>query len=273
MADLTDVAAWFSTQCSEICYPNGTGSSPITGGGKTISIGRGWPDPKTLDSVMAAGTGNAYVSIYPMPGMERNTTRYPKQWQEKSQTAAKLTLTVAAVSGGYTVTIGGSIQAGDGPVISVGGISYGYSVLGTESLISIAAALAALVPDASAIGAVITITTVAAVTGVATASGIAQMELRRQQRVFGVYVWAPDQQTRNTVAQALDSYFAGIERFTLTGDNTSARLIYHGTQESDDLQVRKIYKRVLMYQVEYATTTTTTGQTVGGINIDTTSSH
>ncbi|HEY1772430.1 MAG TPA: hypothetical protein VGH91_04480 [Gammaproteobacteria bacterium] len=262
MADLSDVGIWFEAQCTTICYPNGSSQPPITGSGKTISLGRGWPDPKTLDAVMAAGVGNAYVNIYPMPGMERNTTRFPKAWQQVSVTAATLTLTVS----GRTVTVGGTPAVGQGAVVSVNTQPYGYALVGGDTLNSIAAALAALIPGASAVGAVVTVPGVSPLSAAVSVTGTAAMETRRQQRVFGVYVWAPDPVTRDTVAQAIDGAMAVIERFTLP-DGFSARLIYHGTMETDELQARLIYKRSLMYSVEYATTTTQTTQTVGATSV------
>lgn len=267
MADLSDVSVWLEAQCAAICYPTGTGQPPITGAGKTISLGRGWPDPKSLDQVMAAGAGNAYVSIYPMPGMERNTTRFPKKWQQVSVQTATLTLVVS----GRTITVGGTPAVGQAAVATVGGIGYGYQLRIGDTLAGIATALAALIPGASAVGAVITVATVSTVTAVVSVTGTAAMELRRQQRVFGVYIWAPDPVTRDTVAQALDLYFAGVERFTLA-DGFSSRLIYHGTTQDDGLQTRSIYKRALMYSVEYATTQTQTTQTVGATNAGVSSS-
>lgn len=267
MADLSDVSAWLETQCAGICYPNTTSQPPITGAGKTISLGQGWPDPKSLDAVVAAGAGNAYVSIYPMPGMERNTTRFPKKWQQVSVQTATLTLVVS----GRTVTVGGTPAVGQAAVATVGGTGYGYALLQGDTLNSIAAALAALIPGASAVGAVITVPGVSTLSAAVSVTGIAAMETRRQQRVFGVYVWAPDPVTRDTVSKTLDLAFADIERLTLP-DGFSSRLIYHGTTTLDDLQARGIYKRVLMYSVEYATTKTQTTQTVGATNVGTSSS-
>lgn len=260
MADLSDVSAWFETECASVCYPNGTGSDPITGAGKKITLGRGWPDPKTLDSVMAAG--NAFVSIYPMPGMERNTTRYPKVWKDKAITAATLVLTVS----GLTVTVSGTPSVGQAAMVTVGATPYGYACLAGDTVDTVATALAALIPGASAAGTVITLTTAAAIGVTVSTQGTATRETRRQQRVWGVHVWAPTPQIRDTIAQTLDSAFADIERFDLP-DGYSARLIYHGTTESDELQVRSIYKRVLMYSVEYPTTETETTQTVGATSI------
>jgi len=267
MADLSDVSVWLERQVEAIVYPTGKTHDPITGAGKTISIGRGWPDPKSLDAVMALGAGNAYVSIYPMPGMERNTTRFPKKWQQVSVNAPTLTMTVS----GRTVTVGGTPAVGQGAVISVNTQPYGYALLNTDTLNSIAAALAALIPGASAVGAVVTVPGVSPLSAAVSVTGTAAMETRRQQRVFGVYVWAPDPVTRDTVAQAIDGALALVERFTLP-DGFSARLIYHGTTETDELQVRLIYKRILMYSVEYATTQTQTTQTVGATAVGTTSS-
>lgn len=259
MSDLSDVVAWFEQECAAVCYPNDTGSPPthppITGNGKVITIVRGWPDPKSLDAAMAAG--NVYVSIYPMPGMERNTTRYPRQPQTVSIAPATLTLTV----NGQQVTVSGTPGVGQAPMITVGSTGYAYQVLVTDTLNSIATALAALIPGASAVGAVVTVPAGPLITVSISTTGTSATEQRRQERQFGIYVWASKPADRNLVASTIDVALAQIERFTLP-DQFGARLIYKGTQETDELQTRWIYKRVLVYLVEYAMTTSETDSTI-----------
>jgi hypothetical protein len=53
-------------------------------------------------------------------------------------------------------------------------------------------------------------------------------------------------------------------------DNTWARLLYHGTVEQDTLQKQRIYRRNLLYEVEYATMATETSNTVTNFGVDTT---
>lgn len=267
MADLSDITAWFSGQSEKVCYPNGTSTAPITGSGKKITIVRGWPDPKSVDAAVLAG--NAMVSVYPMPGMERNTTRFPKKWQQNGDLpVAHTVLTV----GLHTVTISGTPTVGEAATITVGVQGYGYQILAGDTVNTVAAALAALIPGASAVGAVITITGLKTITAAVSVTGTVTKEMRRQTRIFGIYAWAPDPATRDLIIAAIDGCLADTERFTVASDNTSARLIYHGTNQSDELQVRKTYKRWLMYSVEYATTQTEQTQTVGAFSVGITSS-
>lgn len=268
MADLSDIGIWLEERCAAVCYPNGTGADPITGSGKKITIGRGWPDPKSLDAAMAAG--NAFVSIYPMSGMERNTSRFPKQWQAKAVPAAQTVVTTTV----NTVTISGTPTVGEAVVVIVGTAPYGYKILTGDTPTIIAAALAALIPAATSSGPVLTIHGVTPLASAAiSVTGTAIKETRRQQRVFAVYVWAPDPATRDFIVQALDNYFSDIERFVVASDQTWAKFTYHGTNEIDELQVRNIYKRWLMYAVEYATTQTQTTQTTMATSIGFSSSH
>lgn len=74
MADLADVENALKALILGVIYPNGPSQPSIVN--KQVTIGRGWPIAADIDTAMAAG--NVIVSIFSPPGMERNTTRYPR---------------------------------------------------------------------------------------------------------------------------------------------------------------------------------------------------
>lgn len=74
MADLADVENAIKALVIGIVYPNGNSSPSIVN--EQVTIGRGWPLAKDIDTALAAGS--VIVSIFSPPGMERNTTRYPR---------------------------------------------------------------------------------------------------------------------------------------------------------------------------------------------------
>jgi len=260
MADLSDVISVLGQTVQGALYPNGTGQASVAG--VDCKILTGWPLPKDLDADMAAG--KVQVSVYPVPGMDRNTTRYPKVWQEQSVTAATVTLTVS----NNTVTVGGTPAAGQTCLVSVNGGVYDYAVQAGDTLAGIAAGIAAAVPGASATGAVVTITNAAGLKAAVSTEGTAAMELRRQERVFQIIVWAPTPALRDSAAQAIDASFADLERLVMP-DDFYARIIYAGTVQTDEVERQHIFRRTLNYRVEYATTKTETEATVGAeiINI------
>lgn len=88
-------------------------------------------------------------------------------------------------------------------------------------------------------------------------TGTAIMEIRRQERTVQITIWAPTPAARDSIAKAVDPVLAVTHRFTLP-DQTMARLIYKGSPMTDMLEKSRIYRRDLLYSVEYATTLTET---------------
>lgn len=257
MADLSDVTNTLASLADAAVYPNGDAAASVTGG--SITIAPGWPNPKQLDGVLAAG--NAMVTVYPMPGMDANTTRFLMEEPFATSTpTASLTMTVS----NNTVTVGGTIKAGEAAFISVNNNPYSHQVLSTDTTATIATALAGLIPNATVSGSVVTVggtvfNLVASVSAIASL----QTEIARQKRVFLITAWCPSPSVRDTIAKAIDVYMKSFQGLRITlPDNTYAVLIYRGTLETDDLSTRNIYRRDLRYEVEYATTITATANTI-----------
>jgi hypothetical protein len=120
MADVLDVVNTMVSQVAGYVYPNGTGEQSVTGG--AINIFPGWPLPDQIDNDMPQGIVD--VSVFPVPGMERNTTRYrPAQ---KVMSVAEPTLTLKAAAN--VVTVGGAMPSPFTPhnlAVLVGGHLFG----------------------------------------------------------------------------------------------------------------------------------------------------
>lgn len=252
MADITDVENALVSLIAQALYPNGT-AQPSVAGIDCIAYA-GWPTASRLDADLIAG--KAHVSVFPT-ATERNTTRYPKEWKTQAVNAATLTLTVA----GQTVTVGGAMPApftAHNLAILAGGKNYSYAVQASDTLASIATALAALLavdfPGTTSTGAVITCPNAAHLTAAKVGTtGTSIRELRRQERVFQITVWADTPAHRDAVVQPVDVALADTQ-FLALADGTAARLIYKGSPITDNNQKAKLYRRDLMYTVEYATT-------------------
>jgi hypothetical protein len=265
MADIDDVLTTLGGLIATALYPNGTThASAVTA---QVKIYPGWPVPNVLDADLAAG--NAHVSIFPRPE-ERNTTRHAPEYQQAVITPA--TLTVLAL--GNTVTIGGIVSVPQAVMVvtNFGKQSYSYFVLQADTLDSIATALAALIPDATAIGAVITIPGVYDIRAQIITSGTAIKEVRRQERLVQMVIWAPTPALRTAIARVVDPILAQTERFILP-DGSNARLTYKSSPINDMLQKATIYRRDLFYTVEYATTVQGTFYTVGNTEITLNPAH
>lgn len=261
MADLTDVGNALVALAAQTIYPNGIGQASIAN--VDVRVFQGWPNPENLDVDLLAG--KAQISVFVRPE-ERNTTRYPTGWKQQAAPVQTLTLTI----NGQQVTVGGTVSTPQNVALLVNRQSYGYAVQANDTLTTIATALAALIPGASSAGAVVTLPSSANVTA-ARVGASAQFirELKRQQRVFQISIWTPTPAMRDTIAQALDVALAAAAWLTMP-DQTGARLIYKSSMVTDDYQKNRLYRRDLMYSVEYATTQTTTATQIIGEQVNVT---
>lgn len=259
MADLSDVLSILSSTVESAVYPNGTASPSVAN--VDCKIFSGWPVPADLDTDIAAG--KIQVSIYPVPAMDRNVSRFPKTWQTVTAPAPTLTASVS----GTDLTIGGTVSTPQTVLALVDRQWYAYAVQSGDTLDTIATALGALIPGATVAGAVISVPTAYQLVGRVAAQGTSGKEIRRQDRVFKITIWSPSPTLRDTVSQAIDLVFAQTERIDMP-DGFSARIIYRGTSESDELERQAIYRRDLNYSVEYATTITETDTAVEAIEVD-----
>lgn len=255
MADLSDVQNALVTLAAQTIYPNGTAQPSIATA--PVIIYAGWPSSARLDDDLAAG--KVHVSVYARPE-ERNTTRYSRDWQTVSINPATITLTATV----NTVTVGGTITTPQNATLLVNGKAYSYALQAADTLTTIATALAALVnvdTPATSSGAVVTIPTAYKITARVGTTGTSIRELRRQERVFQLVIWAPTPALRDAVTQPLDVALAVLNFITLP-DTSAARLIYKSSPITDDLQKAGLYRRDLFYTVEYATTQTQINTTV-----------
>jgi hypothetical protein len=257
MADLTDVENALVIVAQVALYPNGNPqpgqikAPSVTG--DSVRIFPGWPKSKALEDDLKAG--NVNISVFAPPGSEHNTSRFPKDWQES---IAPVT-TVTATAQGNQVTIGGVIGGMQYVTVLIGSRKvYSYEITSNDDMDSVASNIAALINadfPASAAGPVITIDTSASVIARVGTTGTSWRELRRQERLFKVSIWAPTVDARVRVSKIVDVAFAKVEFLTMP-DNSAARLIYAGTAETDEAQRIQLYRRDLSFTVEYATSET-----------------
>lgn len=240
MADISDIQDSIATRIAAALYPNGT-EAPSAIGAAAI-VYPGWPQPAQLDKDIAAGRVN--VSIWAR-GDGANTTRYQSTWQETGAPMATLTLTATSEN---TVTIGGTVAVHQ--VVAINGQP--YAVQDDDTLAGIAAALAALLPGATSDGAELSCPTGIRHAAIA-ANGTVSREVRRQTDTIQLSIWAPTPALRAATGRVLDNALADA-RFLTMPDGSSARVNYMNTRNSDESANALIYRRDVLYRVEYATT-------------------
>jgi hypothetical protein len=151
MADVSDIENVLAATLTQTIYPNGTGNPSIVGA--PCKIYRGWPIPANLDKDLAAGKIN--ISVFPQDN-EQRTTRYPKKWYTLPFATPQLELIVE----GNTITVAGTPSSPLNAAAIVNGTAYVYPVQVSDTVVSIATGLAALInvnTPATSEGAVISI--------------------------------------------------------------------------------------------------------------------
>ena len=267
MCDISDIISELATLSASAVYPNGTGSPSVAG--IPITILPGWPIPAQLDAII--GSGAAMISVYPIPGMDANTTQWMEDPVELAAPIASLTMSVSS----NTVTIGGAIKAGEAATVLANNIGYSYGVLASDTTATIATSLAALIPGATASGSVVTITGVHYLSAAVSAVVPMQQTIGRQKRVFKLIFWCPTPASRNSLSAAVDVALKAVQgrRIVIPSDNTYAKIVYRGTVMMDDLEKTNIYRRELMYEVEYFTTLQSTGNTITNLQLNLTANN
>lgn len=255
MADLTEVADALVTLLAATIYPNGTERPSPSG--VNAKVYQGWPDPAKLTEDLPRHI--AHVSVF--PGAEKITTRRMPEWQEV--TAPAPTLTAAAV--GTSITLAGTVTVPQAVCLIVDGQDFAYGLQASDTLASIAAALAALVnvsQPASAAGPVVSIPGAHRVIARVVANGTSAKEVAREARVFTVSIWAGCYDDREPLAKFIGPVLAELVRLDLP-DGTQGEVTYAGSRQIDTEQRQGIYRREVMLTVEYPTIVTRTDNQVG----------
>ena len=265
MADTSDVENALKAIVIGVVYPNGTLQPSIAG--VTVGVERGWPTANDLDTEL--GAGQAIISIFPPPGLERNTTRYPRQESRIAKPVHTLTATVA----GNTITIGGTVAIPQNVIALCGNrFLFPYSVQQGDTLDTIAANLAALIaaqfPGTDAAGSVIT---VAGNPGILQAriASTAQVatEQSLQEKTYWITCWCPTPAMRDILAPAIDVALKQYDFIVVGTEQSRARIRYARSNTSDEGQKVQIYRRDLVYTVEFGTFTIASAPETGAVGV------
>lgn len=274
MADISDVENAIVSLIGPIVYPNGsTAPSALLGKSGSpvgVKIYRGWPMPSALDKDLTAGLVN--ISIFPRPSVDRNTTRYPVDFQEISRGVATLTATVSD----NQVTIGGTVNTTVPQIVTIiigPRVVVSYAVPAGATLASIAAALSAQISTAFApstsTGPTINVATSAYLLAEVGVTGIQMAETERQLSQIQVTFWCPDPVSRDNAGKLIRPALSKITFLTLA-DQSAARFRFQSTNVNDSAERVQLYRRDTIYAVEYATTIIDDATEVTSVDINST---
>jgi hypothetical protein len=248
MADASDVETALADQAAATLYPLGTQNASVTGA--VYRIYRGWPSDSALEADLALG--NWHVSVTAVEGTDPDVPQFPANWVMTALVAPALTV---SVSGGV-VTFGGSAATGQLAGILIDDTAFSYRTQPGDTPASVAANLAVEINTVffvSVTGASITIPSFTRLIARVEADQTAILPTRRQRQNFRLACWCADPASRDATASALDASLAQIFFLTLP-DGSAGRLRYLRCENSDVFSTTPLYRRDLIYSVDYATT-------------------
>jgi hypothetical protein len=248
MADISDVENALAGALTSILYPFGTSQSSIVS--VLCRVYRGWPNSATLNTDLSAGVVN--VTIVTDSDSGHVTTRYLPEWRT---TVSSPGTTAAAFRS--TITISGTPATGDVVGALIDGRPYTYRVQDRDTPGLIASNLCQsiqVIRLAIARGTVITVPGASAITARVVCDNNAAFESRRQEKDVRIICWCPTPPVRDIVASAIDSAVDQLS-FLPLADGTAARVIYRNTASYDQAQNALLYRRDLVYTIEYPTVT------------------
>jgi hypothetical protein len=249
MADQSDVENALAALTAAALYPNGPDAESLPG--PPCRIYRGWPNPAALDADLA--TGRINVTIFSGDAPPRITTRFAEEWVS---TPTLPTLQVATSS--TSVTFTGTADAGQLAGVLVDHQPFVYRTQAKDSPSLVAATLGVLIRTSRIVrlqGSSIEIPGAQSLVARVVNSASALKEIRRQSLRIRIACWCPSPDTRDAAAAAIDTNFAGLT-FIPLADGSKAWVTFAGGAVFDQSQNASLYRRDLLYSVEYATTMT-----------------
>lgn len=229
----------------------------------TVYTYAGDPLKQNLDAQLKA-RNIINIAVFEANGMTRNTTRFNRRYELPIINLATLTLAVA----GKTVTVGGMITANESAMVIVNGTGYAHKVLSNDTVNTIASALAALIPGASAVNNVVTIPSAYRLIARVSTQGTARRILHSQESIVRARVIAPTNSMREWAANTLQIALGENDYWLTMPDSVNAFIKPKGIQENNQYELSQSFVRDYLYLVEYHTVQVGTFQTVADVALD-----
>ncbi len=252
MADQSDVETALVAAAMAALYPQGLSGPSACGA--PVRIYRGWPESSALDADLAAGYVN--ITVFPEDTGEHNTTRYLPKWSNPAPVTPTLTVTTTQDS----VTFAGSAGAGQIAGILADTNTYVYPCQTGDAPANVAANLASQIMANRLVqlsNATITLPGVQRLIARTVASQGVFNQIRRQEQSFRLIGWCADPALRDAAMIALDSALAATY-FLPLADGSVGRLRFRQSLTLDRQENASLYRRDLLYSVEYPTLQTAT---------------
>lgn len=254
MADQSDVEAALVSLVAAAVYPDGTAAPSVVvgpGGNVVCRVYRGMPNGPTLEADIAQGVMHA--TVFPADTAVKNTTRFPRVWQAVAPVPDTLTVSVDNL----TASFSGVCAAGQLAGIAADGAIFPYAVQARDTPPTVASNLAALMRAAGWLvdygGTALTGPAARLFTARVVAGGMSLQEIKRQVQAFRISLWCGDPLTRDAAASVIEPALA-TPNFVGLADGSSGHIVYAGGTTTDAGADAALYRRDIIYTVEYPTT-------------------
>jgi len=267
MSSIGTIYDTFVLQCTKIVYPRVDGVS-VTG--RNTIIKRGWLLASDMQGLSSVRRGTDYITVALEKGHYQDLpSPIGRQWcagvMSQPTFGVVLEKGVASFSLQNDSIASGVVGVDVGSAQSERAIKtfYAYEAVPGDTAESIAAALGAQIPGAIVNGAMLSVSGGTIFSVKLSGSSTVSQIVRRQRQRFVVTIWTDQIDVRDVLSTTLD---LGLAQCGWVED-TSGHLIflnYAGCTDGDAMQMQSVYRRDLVYDVDFATTETQISQQMIG---------
>jgi hypothetical protein len=255
MADLSDVEQAIADLITAVLYP--AGNSQASAIGPLCRVYRGWPNANALNTDLGLGAIN--ITIVPDNDSGQVTTRHLSDWEVQRSEPGTLLQVM-----NNTILVTGKPTVGDVVGALIDHQPFVYRVGFGDTVDLVASALGRLIQSKFAArisGSLIAVEGTASITVRSVCDQKMSRAGRRQQKDIRIIFWCPNPSVRDRAVSIVDASL-GERSFLGLADNVAFRLTYKNTSSYDQAQNALLYRRDLIYTVEYPTTITIRAQSM-----------
>lgn len=253
MASTDDVARYLAGRISEVVYPGGSRLPGIVN--PSVKIYPGWPVHGALQQDIE--NGGVHVSVWPLPTERKISTALGRPCLVIAKGKPTLQLTV----NGSVIGVSGVAAAPTNVRVNLNGKAFTFSFRAGTTAEQAIKKFSAVLPKSFTVLSSVCVLMAEHLSVSATTPGTAVKELHRQIKDFQVTVWAPTPGLRDRIGSAIDTALSEQCHIDLN-DGTPAQLLYARQFDSDRSENWHVYRRDLIFSVNYATTRTITAPEV-----------
>ncbi|WP_313188882.1 hypothetical protein [Pantoea sp.] len=253
MASVDDVSHFLARRVADVVYPGGIQLPGIVNA--AVKIYPGWPVSGDLQQDI--GKGGVHISVWPLPAERKIGSALGRPCRVIAKGRPSLQITV----NGSLIGVYGVASAFTNVRVSLDEKEFSFQFRAGTTAAQVVHLLTVLLPLSFIVGSKVCVLMVKHIKALVTTAGTAVRELRRQIKDFQITVWAPTPVLRNRIGSAIDVALSEQCHIDLD-DGAPAQLLYARQFDSDRSENWHVYRRDLIFSVNYAITQTLTAPEV-----------